>query len=431
LKVRRVLDALAELSHARSSDPWFRMAILSSVADRASAFFHMVVAKGSVWTDPQLLVETSVLIGGRHNPAELALWFGALPKAGDPEKLLAGLSRGLRLADARNLKAPGAEQAFGRLLSSGNDAVRQAAWEASRHFELASLIERARAEATSTDLALARRIQAIGALRGGRFDSVAPVLEKILDSHPAPEVEAAVIDSLGAFDEPAAGKVILDSWRGYSPDARRHAIAALLDRRDRIPLLLNAVEDGMVERSALDAAARSHLYADSDPAIAAKARVLLETAGSDRAQVVAQFLDALKLNGDVARGKKLFDDNCAKCHEPRRHAGRVGPDLSGINNKSKQELITSILNPSYAIEPRFVDYIVTTNDGRMYDGVIAGETQWAVTLRGGSDEGDVTVLRKNIASIRASSVSLMPDGLEENLGKQGIADVIAYLRGGL
>ena len=67
----------------------------------------------------------------------------------------------------------------------------------------------------------------------------------------------------------------------------------------------------------------------------------------------------------------------------------------------------------------------------MYDGVIAGETQWAVTLRGGSDEGDVTVLRKNIASIRASSVSLMPDGLEENLGKQGIADVIAYLRGGL
>ena len=67
----------------------------------------------------------------------------------------------------------------------------------------------------------------------------------------------------------------------------------------------------------------------------------------------------------------------------------------------------------------------------MYDGVIASETQWAVTLRGGSDEGDVTVLRKNIASIRASSVSLMPDGLEENLGKQGIADVIAYLRGGL
>jgi len=67
----------------------------------------------------------------------------------------------------------------------------------------------------------------------------------------------------------------------------------------------------------------------------------------------------------------------------------------------------------------------------MYDGIIANETTWAITLRGGSEEGDDTVLRKNIAAIRASSVSLMPDELEKNLGKQGLADVIAYLRGGL
>ncbi|HEV3200149.1 MAG TPA: hypothetical protein VGZ73_19725, partial [Bryobacteraceae bacterium] len=109
----------------------------------------------------------------------------------------------------------------------------------------------------------------------------------------------------------------------------------------------------------------------------------------------------------------------------------IGPDLSGINNKSKEELIASILNPSYAIEPRFVNYIITTRDGRTHDGIIANETTWAITLREGSDEGDETVLRKNIAAIRASSVSLMPDGLETSLGKQGLADVIAYLRGGL
>jgi hypothetical protein len=33
--------------------------------------------------------------------------------------------------------------------------------------------------------------------------------------------------------------------------------------------------------------------------------------------------------------------------------------------------------------------------------------------------------------MRASSLSLMPDGLEDSLGKQGLADVITYLRGGL
>ena len=82
----------------------------------------------------------------------------------------------------------------------------------------------------------------------------------------------------------------------------------------------------------------------------------------------------MNLAGDVARGKKLFEENCATCHMPRRQGGRVGPDLSGINNKTKEELITSILNPSYAIEPRFVNYVVTTSDGRMYDGMIANET---------------------------------------------------------
>jgi putative heme-binding domain-containing protein len=195
--------------------------------------------------------------------------------------------------------------------------------------------------------------------------------------------------------------------------------------------LLKAIEDEQVERSAVDAAARSHLYDSPDPAIAQKARALLESTNSDRGKVVASYHDVLAMPGDVTRGKKAFDQTCARCHMPRKQGGRVGPDLSGINNKTKEELITSILNPSYAIEPRFVNYIVTTKDGRMYDGVIANETPGSITLRGGSEEGDETVLRKNVAEIRASSVSLMPEDLEKSLSKQDLADVIAYLRGGL
>jgi putative membrane-bound dehydrogenase-like protein len=427
----RALATLAELAHRDSGDPWFRIAILSSVADRVSPFFRLLVAKGELWTDPQLAVEASAMIGGRQNPAELAAWFAALPKLAEPENYLAGLTRGLRLVGARNLKVPGAEQTFARLLASGSEAAQRNAWEASRYFELTALIQRARQDAAAADLPTASRVRAVRALRGGHFDAVAPVLESILQSHPPPEVEGAAVDALAAFDEPAAGKIILDHWRAYSPTGRKRAVSALLAQRNRIPMLLKAVEDGQVERSALDAAARSHLYDDADTATAAKARSLLESTNSDRAKVVAGYRDVAGMPGDVARGKKLFEENCAKCHEPRRQGGRIGPDLSGINNKTKEELITSILNPSYAIEPRFVNYIITAKDGRMYDGIIANETTWAITLRGGSEEGDDTVLRKNIAAIRASSVSLMPDELETSLGKQGLADVIAYLRGGL
>ena len=426
------LATLAEIAHRHSSDPWFRMAILSSVNDRASEFFHTLLAKGEDWTDTQLLVDTSALIGGRQNRSELTAWFAALPKLHQPERYLAGLTRGLRLVGARDLQVSAAEPAFERLLSSPNDSVQRAAWDASRYFELTALMARARRDAASSDLAPAARIRAIEALRGGHFATESPVLEKIIQSHDAPEVEAAAIDSLSAFDDPAAGKFVLDNWRGYTPNGRKHAAAALLSQRSRIPILLNAMESGQIERSTLDTAARAQLYNNTDPGIAAKARSLLESASTDRGKLAAGYMDVVNLKGDVTRGKKLFQENCARCHEARRVGGRVGPDLSGINNKTKEELITSILNPSYAIEPRFVDYIVTTNDGRMFDGLIANETQWTITLRGGSEEGDTVVLRKNVASIRASSVSLMPDGLEENLGgKQGLADVLAYLRGGL
>ncbi|MGH9628686.1 MAG: DUF7133 domain-containing protein, partial [Bryobacteraceae bacterium] len=427
----RSLAALAALAHQHSADPWFRLAILTSTADSASPFFHTLLAKGESWTDQQLLIELSALVGARQNTRELSRWFRTVPKLSAPDKFLDGLTRGLRLANVRNLRVPGAEQVLTRLLASGGEAVQRAAWETARHFELASLVRRASKDAVSGDLPVEKRVVAVRALRGGRYEAVAPVLENVITAHPPPEVEAAAVDSLAAFDEPAAGKAILKHWRGFSPTARQHAIAAMLAQKNRVPVLLAAIEGGQVEPSALDAAARSHLYEIPDAEIAKKARRLLESTNTDREKVVAGYRDVLSMSGDVTRGKKSFEDNCAKCHTPRREGGRVGPDLSGINNKTKDELLTSILNPSYAIEPRFVNYVVVTTDGRMIDGVIANETPGAITLRGGSEEGDETILRGHISEIRASSVSLMPEDLEQSMSKQDLADVIAYLRGGL
>lgn len=431
LKDPRALATLAQLAHQRSSDPWFRVAILSSAADSASPFYHAVLAKGESWTDPELLIELSALIGARQNKTELAQWFGTLAKLAHPDKELDGLARGLKLSNARNLQVSGAEQALMRLMAANDDAVQKAAWETSRYFELAGLVRQASAAAANASLPDAKRILGVRALRGGHFQTVGPVLGKLLQSHPSPDVEAAAVDSLAAFDEPAAGTMILDNWRGFSPPARKRAVDALLSQKNRVPMLLKAIADGQVEPSALDGGARSHLYEYPDPTISKQAKTLLESSTSDRAKVVASYHYAITLPGETVRGKKLFEENCAKCHMPRRQGGRVGPDLSGINNKTKEELLTSILNPSYAIEPRFVNYVITTKDGRLYDGVIANETPGSVTLRGGTEEGDQTVLRKNIADIRASSVSLMPEGFEKDLKPKDIADIISYLRGGL
>jgi putative membrane-bound dehydrogenase-like protein len=427
----RGLAALSQLAHQRSSDEWFRVAILSSVGNSASTFYHTLLDKGQSWTDPELLVELSALVGARHDSKELSEWFHVLPKLNQPDRELEGLISGLKLVDVRNLQAPGAEQALMPLIDFGNESTQHAAWEAARYFELNTLVRRACKEALDPKLPLSKRVIAIRALQGGHFDAVSPVLNQVLQELPTPDLEAAAVDSLAAFDDVAAGEIILKHWNTLTHDGREHALAALVAHKSRVPLLLKAIEEGQVKPSDLDASVRSHLYENPDPEVVKRARALLANTNSDPTKVVASYQDVLTMQGHTENGSVLFAANCGRCHMPRVKGGRVGPDLSGINNKTKSELLTDILNPSYGIEPRFVNYVVTTKAGHIYDGLVSNETPGSVTLRGGGADRDHTVLRKNIADIRTSPISLMPEGFEQTLKKQDIADIIAYLRGGL
>jgi hypothetical protein len=60
-------------------------------------------------------------------------------------------------------------------------------------------------------------------------------------------------------------------------------------------------------------------------------------------------------------------------------------------------------------------------------GVVSAETATTLTLvqGGGAQE---TVLRGDIQEMRASGLSLMPEGLEQNLAPQDLANLIAYLK---
>ena len=400
---------LAEILEHHPDDRWFRLAALSSVPSNSYDLFQALHKFGQ---KPDLLSQLGTQIGMKHDPKELASFLNGIGRTQNPQAALAGLARGLRLSGVSQLKIPGAEAALSRYLQGDSTA----GWDVAAHLELTGLVEKAKQEAQNASLPVKTRVTAIRALRGGRYPSVSPILTKLVASPEGSEIQAAAIESLGSFDDPKIAQTLVENWKGYGPEARRQAIAALMSRKDRIPVLQAAVQKGAVEANAIDIAARNRLFPDQN---------------STRAKVVASYKDTLKLAGDITRGKKLFEDNCGKCHLPRKQGTRVGPDLSGINNKTKEELLTSILNPSYAIEPRYTYYIVTTKDGQLHDGVISSETPGMLTLRGGTEDKDDTILRKNIAEIRPSNLSLMPEGLEESLGKQGIADVITYLRGGL
>src|SRR5207248_920526 len=137
---------------------------------------------------------------------------------------------------------------------------------------------------------------------------------------------------------------------------------------------------------------------------------------------------ALDLKADAARGKLVFKKNCATCHRLENEGFEVGPDLlSALRNKSSDQLLIDILDPSREVDPRYLNYQVTTKKGLSVTGMIAADTASSITLRRGEKAED-TILRSQIDEIQATGKSVMPDGLEMMLSKQDLADVIEYLK---
>ena len=58
--------------------------------------------------------------------------------------------------------------------------------------------------------------------------------------------------------------------------------------------------------------------------------------------------------------------------------------------------------------------------------MIASETGSSLTLRR-AEKAEDTILRQQIDEIQATGKSVMPDGLEMQLSKQYLADLIGYL----
>src|SRR5262249_49922446 len=151
----------------------------------------------------------------------------------------------------------GAESSLLPFLNSGDEAVQKTAWETARFFELRQLVQKAVTDAQNPSLTTKQRVIAIRALRGGQFPAVAPVLRKFLPLQEAPELQMAAVESLSSFDDPTIAATLLVSWKNYTPDVRQKVLNALLSERQRMKVLMKALEDGQVERTMADPAVQA------------------------------------------------------------------------------------------------------------------------------------------------------------------------------
>jgi putative heme-binding domain-containing protein len=137
--------------------------------------------------------------------------------------------------------------------------------------------------------------------------------------------------------------------------------------------------------------------------------------------------EIVNLPGEAKRGGEVFVRTCSACHTYAGACGKVGPDLTGVRNQTAETLLLHIIVPNHEITPGYETVTVTTRDGATIAGRIIAESDNGLTLRTAIDAEEI-VTRANIASFTASSVSLIPDGLERTMTEGEVANLIAFLR---
>jgi putative membrane-bound dehydrogenase-like protein len=407
-------QALADLAKRDGADSWCRLAILSSVNTRAGEVLRLLVEDRDFRSSRnrrEMLGTTARLIGSANRKSEMAAVVQALNALPESENAL--------LRDlVRNLVA--------KLPASGRDQLAQSGGKAGTI--LADLLREALKTAPDDKRRVADRVAAVRMLRLVAFADVKALTPQLLSFRQPQVVQAAVLETLARFDEPAVPGLLLEAWPSLSPQLRASAVEAFFSRPAWIAALLDAVDQGKINRGDVDPARIQLLQKHADVKVRDRAaKLFAATKLARRQDVLAAYQKALQLQGDKVRGKGVFKNVCSACHQLEGVGTQVGADLSGIRDQGTDTILLNILDPNREVKPQFRSYILVTKSGRGLTGMITAETANSITIRQ-ADSTSETVLRIDIEELQSTGLSFMPEGLEKQIDVPAMADLLAYLK---
>jgi uncharacterized protein len=355
------------------------------------------------------------------------------------EVIVGGLAKGWPKNQPVALSEP-AEESLSKLLqtlstgSQGQLVKLVTAWGSKKFQRYADEIVESLTDSIGDEqMADERRVAAARQLvdfRGSQADVVEPLIEVVASPRTSPEVAAGIIDALAASDSAEVGTQLVARFAALTPAAKKAAVRVLLGRPSLTRAFLDGLAEGKLHLADLTLDQKQALAAHPDRNIARRAKQMLSRdAGlpnADRQKVLEELLPLAKKSGNAAAGKEVFKLQCAKCHTHSGEGNKVGPDLTGMAVHPKAELLTHIIDPSRNVEGNYRVYTVVTDDGRVLNGLLAGETKTSIELIDAEAKRH-PVLRENIEELVASNKSLMPEGFEKQVPQESIANLLEFL----
>ncbi|HZN64381.1 MAG TPA: PVC-type heme-binding CxxCH protein [Tepidisphaeraceae bacterium] len=288
-----------------------------------------------------------------------------------------------------------------------------------------SLRKQLAAAGTSNEqrIGTARRLVALD----GGGDAISAILDQVTPAAP-PEVQYGLIDALSQSPDASAGKVIVSRWSAFTPTGQRAAVAVLLRKPEWTAALLDAVQVASVSPRDLRAEHWQSMKNNPEASIASRAAQLEQAQGvrpnADKQKLIDSMAPLLTRRGDVSVGKTSFEKNCAVCHSFEGTGGKVGPDLTGIGARPKNELLAEMIDPNRSVEGTYRQWVVQTKD-EVLNGRLLSESRTSIELIDSTGKTH-TIERENIKRLKASELSVMPEGFEQ-LPQAEVAGILEYL----
>lgn len=290
------------------------------------------------------------------------------------------------------------------------------------------------------------RSLAVPQLKAPFSDSIQDELRRVVATETDPSLLREAMLSLAEAPDPAHAALLLKRANDDSlpPALRADATAVYArsvgaDTTALIKLASDPTADVRFEAARglrtrrYEPAAQQALEAlsrDSDPAVLELAQAVAQPASPPPASELEQWMDILGSGGSIAAGARVFQEPanmCVACHRIDNRGGRIGPDLSNIGaTLSREQLITSTIQPSANVSPEYQGWVIHRKDGTDVIGLQL-HLRWDGILIDGLDGVTFKTYYEDIESYETMDESLMPAGLEALLPQQDLLNLIAYM----
>jgi putative membrane-bound dehydrogenase-like protein len=401
---------LANLLAQEPDNPWMSGAVLSSLRDGAGQFLTALAGVAPFGNTPagqQFLAQLAAMIGVRGKLEDVTQALDLL----DRVPVSANLPYGMLLALGEGLHRSGSSL---RLVDKQN--------RLQRFFDTALI------SAINENIPWALRADAVHLLGISPLDypHSADWLRALLVPTGPYVLESAVVAARGRCVDALVAPDLIRFGAATGPALRNEAMMALLARAERARPLLAAIEAGNINAATLPSTCLNLLRTHEDPVVSELAVRLFGPVTQSRPNLVEQFEPALRLKGEVGHGHALFLARCAGCHRLGGEGRVFGPDLAGAKVRGKEAILRAILEPNREVQADYTTCVARSNEGQSLVGIKASQSASTLTLR--QLDGTLAVwLLEDLQSIQTQSWSLMPEGLEQGLSLEDMADLLHYV----